>query len=355
MAKVFEPVVLPLSVKEQLCTELLAEFGATSIRHRPGRQELIHGCLVAPEEHSNQERDPSASLNYETLTYKCLGCQRGGGLLWLISELRDCTWEEAREWLGRETGTGGVVMPLQQLLAYYDALYADAVRRPPPMPSYAPSVLDPWLGFVHPWLTTGAPDLGIPTGRGIPEQNVIDLKIGWDPDDDTIVIPHFWKSSLVGWQKRRLSGSGPKYMSTEDMPKDHTLYDHDPKSDTAVICESPMSVARHRHAIPFRATFGGDVTDRQIKIISGYYKRLVLWMDNDSAGWRSTESMIERLAPYCPVWVVDSPFAGDPADLDTERAEWLVGDAVAASAWRRPGMLVCPRCESRAHRGDCPA
>lgn len=360
---VFEAAILPQSVKEQLCRDLLEEFGAVSVRHRPSQGELIHGCLVSPEAHTDQARNPTASINYDKLTYKCLGCQAHGGILWLITQVRGCTWEEARDWLGKETGTGGVVMPLQQLLAYYDALYAEANHRPLPIPRYAASVLDPWLRpvgewGVHPWLTTGVEDLGI-EGRGVPLENAQALSLGWDPEDDTIVIPHFWKGNLVGWQKRRLSGTGPKYKSTPDMPKDQTLYDHDPKRRTAVIVESPMSVAKHRHAIPMEATFGATVTDRQIRIMATHYERCVLWMDNDKAGWnaligsKDSPGLIDRLLPYVPVWVVDSPFSGDPADLDTERVGYLVEDAVPAGSWRRPESLACPDCWKAAHLGAC--
>lgn len=350
--------MLPLSVKEQLCRTLLEEFGAVSIRHRPSQEELTHGCLVSPEKHSDQMRNPTASLNYSKLTWKCLGCNAKGGILWLITEVRKCTWEEARTWLAKETGTAGAVMPLKQLLEYYDALYADARKRPAPIPVYSASVLEPWLQVVHPWLTTGVPDLEI-EGRGIPVDTVHDLKLGWDPSDDTIVIPHFWKGQLVGWQKRRLSGSGPKYLSTPDMPKDQTLYDHDPRRGTAVIVESPMSVARHRHEVPMEATFGATVTDRQIRLIASHYQRCVLWMDNDQAGWKALEGlkdspgMIERLSRYCPVWVVDNPFAGDPADLDTRTVQALVQDAVPASVWARPTSLACPACYEVSHSGVC--
>lgn len=361
----FEAATLPESVKEQLCRELLEEFGAVSIRHHPVQQELRHGCLVNPDQHRNQMRDPTASLNYGKLTYKCLGCGAQGGILWLISRVRGCTWDEARAWLNQETGTGGTtVMPLKQLLDYYDALYADTVHRPPPIPTFSASVLEPWLepcgDFpVHPYLTTGMPELGI-EGRGIPEQNLLDMKVGWDRQDDTIVIPHFWKGQLVGWQKRRLSGQGPKYESTPDMPKDQTLFDYDPKRKTAIIVESPMSVLKHRHALPMEATFGASVTDRQIKLMAAHYERCMFWMDNDEAGWKALEGtenspgMIERLSQHCPVWVIDSPFAGDPADLPTDVVV-EVADLFAkpGSIWKRPRALSCPSCGFGVHDGAC--
>lgn len=356
--------MLPIAVKEQLCRDLLEEFGAVSIRHRPVQQEMTHGCLVNPDQHSDQMRNPTASLNYHKLTYKCLGCNAQGGLLWLIEKLRGCTREEARAWLAGETGTGETLMPLQRLLDYYDALYDRSAQRPAPIPTYSPAVLDPWLRpvgkfRVHPWLTTGVREWDL-KGRGIPEQNLVDMKVGWDRKDDTIVIPHFWKGELVGWQKRRLSGGGPKYESTEDMPKDQTLYDYDPKRKTAIIVESPMSVLKHRHVLPMEATFGAAVTDRQIKLMTAHYEKLIFWMDNDEGGWRALEGindspgMIERASKYCPVWVVDSPFAGDPADLPTDvAAEVADFFAKPAALWKRPRFLSCPSCGFEVHDGPC--
>lgn len=354
--------MLPQPVKEQLCTALLEEFGAVSIRHRPVQKELRHGCLVNPDQHSDQVRNPTASLNYDKLTYKCLGCNAQGGILWLITEVRGCTWDEARAWLSEETGTGGTtVMPLKQILEYYDALYTGAHAQSAPIPVYAESVLEPWLKpcgqyRVHPYLTEGVPDLDI-EGRGIPEQNVLDMKVGWDPDADAIVIPHFWKGKLVGWQKRMLWGGGEsKYDSTPDMPKDQTIYDYDPKRTTAVIVESPMSVLKHRHVLPMEATFGASVTDRQVKLLGAHYERCVLWMDNDKAGWKATESIIERLSPYCPVWVVSSPFAGDPADLPSSVVQEMVEEwTQPAVLWKRPRALMCTSCGFAVHDGPCTA
>lgn len=345
----FEPSFLPVAVKEQLCRTLLEEFGAVSIRHRPAQAELTHACLVSPEMHGDQRANPTASLNYEKLTYKCLGCQAKGGILWFIATVRKCSGKEARDWLSKEVGTDGTVMPLQQLLDFYDALYSKSHRRPPPMPVYADSVLAPW-SRVHSWLEDE---------RKIPLENSLALRLGWDAADDAIVIPHFWRGDLVGWQKRYLSPHAPhKYVSTPDMPKDQTLYDYDPKGKTAVIVESPMSVARHRHALPMEATFGSAVTDRQIKLIAAH-ERVILWMDNDEAGWRAMEGikdapgMIERLMPHCRVLVVDSSLQGDPADVTTRVAEALVDTAVPAVVWRRPRTLHCPRCLSDLHSGVC--
>ncbi len=100
------------------------------------------------------------------------------------------------------------------------------------------------------------------------------------------------KGKLVGWQSRRLDSSDgtPKWLSTPEFPKDSTLFNYDEvcKADPnfVVVCESPMSTLRHQHHLPIVATFGAEVTDRQVRLMAEF-DRVVLWMDPDNAGWRA--------------------------------------------------------------------
>lgn len=367
-SKTFEAALLPDSIKEDMCRSLLAEFGVTSISVREPDGELIHRCCLP----WHPEKKPSASLNYKKLTYKCLGCQASGGLLWLIGTVRHASGTEARQWVETQTGLGAGDFDLSALLGLFDALYSEDKRSgPPPMPRFSMRALDPWA-FVHPWLTIGAPDLGIP-GRGIPAETVESMKVGYaeeypmgkgEPTSERIIIPHMWKGHLVGWQSRRLWDDGtPKYKSTPDFPKDRTLFNYDPKRKWAVAVESPMTALRHLHHLPVEATFGASVTDNQVRLLAAH-ERVILWMDPDPAGWNATAGWAdnkgdhhpglgERLEPYSEVLVVDSPWAADGADMDDVSARDLCVDAVPYSVWRRPKHLLCWICKAE-HDGGCP-
>lgn len=360
----FEPAHLPDSQKEALARSLLAEFGVTSVSVREPDGELIHRCVLP----WHPETKPSASLNYKKLVYRCLGCDSRGGLLWLIGTVRGVSGPQAREWINNETGLGGADFDLAALLNYLDAVYEERSYTPPPMPKFSPRVLEPWR-LIHPWLTDPQPD-----GRAVPVDNIIALQVGYaeryfmgpdEPTSERIVIPHFWKGDLVGWQTRRITDDGtPKYKSTADFPKDRTIYDYDRKRRWAVVVESPASVMRHRHHQPMEGTFGAAITDRQIRLLS-YHERVVLWMDNDPAGWKAVlgrldettgewvPGLAERLMPYCDVWVVDNPWAADPADMDDATVSALIQDAVPYAVWRKPEKLLCWLCK-QPHDGRCP-
>lgn len=347
--EVFEAGFLPDAEKERLCRSLLAEFGATHVR--PGGDgELIHGCLLPFGNHRDQDRNPTASLNYRKLTYNCLGCGAGGGLVWFISLCRDESGEQARRWLEDQTGSGPNEQSLASLMEFFDAVYDKRRNVEPPMPRMDAKVLDPWLA-IHPYLTDPKPD-----GRGIPEQTLMDFKIGYGVlrlrthDDDhgkpifvqspRIVIPHFWKGSLVGWQSRRLVKDGtPKYQSTGDFPKDQTVYNYKARQRRVVVVESPLSVLSKAHLDPhIEGLFGAKVPDRQARLLS-MHPSVVLFMDNDEAGWNATKKLGEFLEPYSDVWVVGNPYAADAADLDDRTYLDLVADPVPFAIWRPPAHL----------------
>lgn len=383
----FEAAHLPDTNKRALCEELLAEFGARirSINDRTG--EMVHGCLVSPGVHGDQDRNPTASLNYRKLTYNCFGCGASGGLLWFIAVCRGETSAEARQWLERTAGLGGQVLELAAMLRFLDAIY----DRPAftPIPSYSPKLLDAWK-FVHPYLLEA---------RHVSAEIYERFRLGWDPDTDRVVLPHFWEGKLVGWQTRKLplewrsmpwepkppradgervfdyhSGApdSPKFFSSQDFPKESTIFNHMP-SMRAVVTEAMLSVLRHETVYHSEAVFGAKVTDLQIRRLVKH-EEVILWMDNDRAGWdavrghpevkptkekpegkEAVPGMAEVLSAYTRVRVVASPWSQDPADLPTDEAVNLTDSAVPWSVWEAPAVLYCFECKGRAHSGPCRA
>jgi hypothetical protein len=370
----FEASLLPDQSKRALCLELLSEFGANISRINDKKGEITHGCLVSPGMHSDQAANPTASLNYEKLVYKCLGCGASGGLLWFIGTCRGSTSGDARVWLEQTAGLGTSVMELDAMLRFLDNMYAK--RSAMPIPSYSDRALDPWK-FDHPYMTD--PPTADPPGRGVPVETLRRFRIGWDPQKDRIVMPHFWKGKLVGWQTRKMpvpwmsqmpEEGAPKYQSSPDFPKDATIFNYLPQERSAVVVESAPSVLRHVHAVHMEATFGASVTELQMARLVKH-DELILWMDNDKSGWVAVEGvpeeprtkkspgkeakvgMGEYFSRYCTVRVVDSPWSQDAGDLPTEEALRLIGLAVPWGIWERPRTLWCYECKQQAHTGPC--
>jgi hypothetical protein len=346
--KLFEAKTLPEDQREQICRDLLAEFGVTNVK-RTVTKELIHSCPLPFGGHKNGDRNPSASLNYAKLTFNCLGCGSAGGLLWFIAACRGEESGEAREWLNSRTGLGGTVMDLQVLLDMLDAIYTGESDEHAPIPTYSSSVLDPWTKWAafHPYLTDGMPEFGI-SGRGIPEETLRHFRIGYAEEyfdkTERIIIPAFWRDTLVGWQARHiLSGDySDKYRNSPEFPREQIVFNEPPTArggTSPVVVESPMSVLRHHaHQSTMTATFGAKLSDIQLRIQR--YPELTLWFDNDDAGWKATQVIGEANSRYQQVWVVPSPYAADPADLPDDVVESLIEGRIPYPIWKPPMELT---------------
>lgn len=371
--RAFEYADLPDSQKQDLCERLLAEH-AIDVRQLRD-DELVVGCPVSSY-HQDQDRNPTGALNYSKLTYHCLGCGAGGGLLWFIGVLRDCSTAEARLWLEGETGTGTSIMELGDLIRYFDALY-EPKRRPAPIPQFSDRTLEPWAG-IHPYLTMEQ----FPY-RGIRMEDAERFRCGYAPEyvvarpegkppvtSERIILPHFWKGSLVGWQSRRLADDGTsKYLSSPDFPKDRTIFNYDRRADEVVVVESMLSAIKQDGPVRFEATFGASVTDTQRSLLA-QHRRVILWMDNDHAGWNAvdglwreykgkrevvTQGLGDYLSSYTDVYVVDNPYVHDPGDMRHEDVAALIDGAVPYSVWERPEVLLCYRCGEVYEKGHvCP-
>lgn len=311
---------------EGLCRSLLSEFGASNITLRG--DELWCSCPLPFGLHAHGDRNPSFSVNVEKLTASCFVCG-GGSLAWFVAVCRGTSVHQARGWLAGQ-GDLDDEASLSNLLTMLDALYGKP-ESPPPIPHMNPQVLEPWR-LIHPYLID----------RGVPEETIIAQQVGYDPDKARVVIPHWWRGQLTGWQSRRVVDDGtPKYLSTPGFAKDRTLY-HAPESlKRVVVVESPMSVLRHLHHVPHLvATFGASVTDRQVSLLARY-DEVTLWFDNDSAGWKGAGAVVNRLAPHTNVWMVESPFVQDAGDLSDEMVEYLLAECrVPYSVWEQPVELL---------------
>lgn len=334
---------LSLDQRRELCLDVLGDFGAQNIIER-GR-ELIHSCLLPFGNHSHGDAKPSASINYEKMVSGCHVCG-GGGWLWWIAAVQGLEGSnEASDWVRSRIGDADV-NSIDELMKFLDNLVAPIQEFVTEPPVYDPKTLDKWL-FVHPYLTEH---------RHIPVETILRLKVGYGTlrvrgdgeqfiNSDRIIIPHFFEGKLYGWQSRRLFNSDgtAKYLSTPDMPKDTTLFDFDrQRKDDLFVVESPMTVMRHAHHASLTATFGASLTDRQVALLlRSKTKRIVLWFDNDSAGWNATEKVGEALMGQTVPWAVQCPYEGDPADLTDEQFEHVMTNCVVPfSLWVRPTDLI---------------
>lgn len=317
---------LPDSEKRRVCLDLLNELGVRNLKE--SGDELIHSCSLPFGSHANGDSSPSASLNWRKMVFNCFGCGGRGGLAWFVATVKGQTSSDAKNWIAEQTGLGGV-QDVSALISFLDSLDSPDAEAPI-IPTYDPKILESWM-LIHPYLTEF---------RKIPVDNIVHSCVGFD--GSSIIIPHFWDSKLVGWQARRLlSDQGPKYKSTPSFPKDRTLFNFDRSQRDVVIVESPMSVVSKRHLVHVEATFGASITNRQCDLIASHSGKIILFFDNDEAGWAATDRvgswLVDRTSQ---VFVVNNPFAADAADMDDATYCRLVSkNLIPFILWSKPSDL----------------
>jgi hypothetical protein len=325
-----EVLALSPEDKRALSLALLEEFGAKVIQPPNAQGEIISSCVLPFGLHSHGDAHPSASLNYLKLVYNCLGCGCSGGLLWFVSTCRGTSTVQTRQWLVEKATVD--IEDIGAFLTYLDSLYNPTRSEIEPIPRYSPRVLDPWR-FIHPYMTEV---------RHIPMENLRRFDVGYGIIDITptlrserIIIPHYWKGELVGWLSRRIADDGTaKYLNTEGFPKAQTIFNYDP-SVPAIVVEGPMSVLAHPDEPHMEATFSAEVTKRQVRLLAEHPK-VVLFFDNDTAGWQATLKVGEALLAYTEVEVVQNPYDADPADFDID---YRGLPRVPFSTWQSPSRL----------------
>lgn len=323
---------------------ILEHYGArnmTDSRSRDGSREIIHSCLIDQVEphHANRDENPSAAMNTDKATYACYGYWMGGIFDFVMKmeqkEYLTDVIDVLVSFLGDDTGSGADRASLTSKLE--ELFRRGTVGAVEDSPGYAHQAIAKWVGVRHPYATEE---------RKITDRAYEHLHLGYDPDTRRLVFPHYVGGKLVGWQQRAIPdrpgvwpgsvSQVPKYKNNSSFPKSSTVYRLDEarrSSAPVVVVESPMSVAR-AVSLGFDnvvALFGASAPPGQIAALQSLGKPLVIWMDDDPAGYRAEEKLMEGLARHVPVSVVVPQKGRDMGDAQSlNEIERMVASAKPA-------------------------
>ena len=321
--------------------EVLSHYQAENVREAPGSDgttEVIHSCLIdrVSPHHSNGDKNPSACANVERRTVVCYSSGFGCDLLHLIALM------EGKEQVADALPTIGSLLTSatkapDDLIRQIKAFFAEPATATLELPTYHARVLAPWSQH-HPYLNV----------RGINAHGAEVLRLGWDPQENRIVFPHFWDGKLVGWQKRAIPGTPdwpgtvpdyPKFRSSIGFPKSETLYNYDTarRFRNAIVVESPMSVAvaRSLGVDNVVATFGAKTSDIQLAHLREF-DTVWVWFDADSAGYAGERKVVRGLYRHCDVRVVRPDVGRDLGDSRDAGEIFVKLEAAVPAALRVP-------------------
>ena len=138
--------------------------------------------------------------------------------------------------------------------------------------------------------------------RRLDEEVTARYGIRWDTTNKSVVIPIVSPvGELWGWQLKK---TGWVRNHPEGVHKGDTLFGIErAHAETALLLESPLDVVRFHSVygkpdISAVASFGANVSEQQIRLLTDRFDGLIIALDNDPTGRMETKRLRDRLPSF---------------------------------------------------------
>lgn len=279
---------------------------------RVGEREISGRCPVHLKTTGHEDRSPSWSINIDSGLWICFSCGARGSLSYLLYELVGDSGTSAQMLLV-DAGMRRLVKPVedQQEDTYVNKDDFFKFSRVSDKKCIAKN-LDPDLAFKY--------------------------GVRWDVDNKAWVLPIVSSmGQLMGWQLKK---SGWVRNRPNGVQKGKTLFGVERfRSGTAVLVESPLDVVRFAGVqLPAQAlaSFGAYVTTDQIRLLTHTCDRVVIAMDNDTAGHEASMRLYKSMtAPRKGIlwWNYRGTTAKDIGDMSDEEIQQGYEEATVVPPW----------------------
>ena len=176
--------------------------------------------------------------------------------------------------------------------------------------------------------------------RGFTKETLKYFEVSFSEKKNRIVIPvrdHHFK--VVGFVGRTTNEDViPKYLNSKGLPKKTILFNlnNAKKYDVGIVTEGPLDAMKvHQAGFPnVVASFGANITERQIALLREYFQKIIVFSDNDIAGFSMRRNIISMAGDIDVEYIVypdDGIYADkppkDPGDLTDSAMLRAVTDA----------------------------
>lgn len=269
-------------------------------------QEISARCPVHLSRTGKEDRSPSWSMNADTGLWICYSCGARGTLQGLVREL---------------TGKDDLAVTEMIMNNNVDRLQMPEWEKRPEVDHQM-------------YLHYQEVPKKVLASRGISAEAARIYGIRWNAEKHSWIIPIISsEGELLGWQEK---GTSFVYNHPTGVKKGDTLFGIERfKSQTAIIVESPLDVVRFASSfegMQCLATFGAQITKKQLQLMYGVADKVIVAMDNDEAGINSAKKIFQDmpLLKGGVYWLKYSHTkAKDIGDMtDTEIEEAIIGSSV---------------------------
>jgi len=163
--------------------------------------------------------------------------------------------------------------------------------------------------------------------RGFSAHALEYFEVGFSVSQNRIVIPvRDEKFKVVGFIGRAIDNDTmPKYKYTDKFPRRNLLLNlcNAKQHDSVVVVEGSLDhIKVYQAGFPsVVSTMGSTVTEGQIELLNKYFNTIIIFADNDEAGEKMRDAIIEG-CPRKDLWVVQNPGPeNDPGDMTSEQIQ----------------------------------
>jgi hypothetical protein len=173
--------------------------------------------------------------------------------------------------------------------------------------------------------------------RHITEYGALRYEIRWHEARGRWVLPiKGLDSELWGWQFKGVDGV---WNYPKGVPKKQTLFGADwlsASSKWVIMVESPLDVVwLFDLGYTSVATFGAQVSDIQISLLTEYADRILLALDNDEPGLKAMDKIVSRWATRADLSIInyDADSPKDVGEMTAAQVQAVLSSPISAWEW----------------------
>lgn len=254
--------------------------------------------------HSNH-RTPAGEINKYTGLFFCFSCSKTADLIELVMHFSGRTYFESIRFIkSKETETDIVSDIVSKLVDKEEFIEFD----------------ESVISRLNNQGLSSEKSIEYFKKRKITKESVIKFRLGYSENQNMITIPIYNHDNIcVGFVARSVEGKD--FKNTPGLPKSKVLFNLN-KVKTAsrvYVVESSFDAIRlDQVGLSAVATLGANVSSKQVELLKKYFSDVILIADNDEAGEKMKDRLMDRLGGMLSIVSIDNKYKdiGDMEDSD---------------------------------------
>lgn len=253
----------------------------------------------------HDDSNPSFSLNTSSGVWICFSRCGSGTFIELVEQVLGCSYQEAREWVD---SNGSRVTTTRLISSLHDQLFPVTLEADTNVPGW----LQAYEGLTNEFMPQWFLDRGF-TWRTINHWN-----LRYSPILDSVTIPIYWDTKIVGTVTRNKNPALPKYQNSPGLPRTEFLFGEISNSrQDIMICEGALDLLwLWQNGYNAVGLLGNELSLRQVQLLTNYrLGEVILALDNDDGGRYGKQKIISQLQKHwLPTQITEIVFPEDKKD-----------------------------------------